>query len=99
MLLGAIYMLGLVKAVLFGPIRNPRTATYPDLGIREVAQLVPIAALMFWIGFYPQPLLRRIEPAVQGMLEAPLLEQARRVTAEDPTRAFALENTRDEEPR
>jgi NADH-quinone oxidoreductase subunit M len=75
-LLGAIYMLGLVKAVLFGPIRNRRAATYSDLGLREVGLLTPILVLVFWIGFYPAPLLERIEPAVERMLEAPLMTQA-----------------------
>jgi NADH-quinone oxidoreductase subunit M len=70
-------MLGLVKSVLFGPLRNNRAATYPDLGFREVSLLAPLVILMFWIGFYPRPLLSRIEPAVTRMLEAPLLQQAR----------------------
>jgi NADH-quinone oxidoreductase subunit M len=72
-LLGAIYMLGLVKGLLFGPIVHPKTAAWRDLTTREMALLAPLFALMFAIGFAPQPLLRRIEPPVQRMLEAPLL--------------------------
>ncbi len=76
-LLGAIYMLGLLKAVLFGPVRNHRSAAYSDLTIREVSMLCPLVILMFWIGLFPGPLLRRIEPCVNQMLEAPQLELSR----------------------
>jgi NADH-quinone oxidoreductase subunit M len=76
-LLGAIYMLGLVKALLFGPVGNPRTPTWRDLNGRELALLAPLFALMLWIGFAPQPLIRRIEPVVDRMTEAPRLELAK----------------------
>jgi len=72
-LLGAIYMLGLVKGLLFGPVVHPKTAAWRDLTTRELALLAPLFALMFAIGFAPQPLLRRIEAPVQRMLEAPRL--------------------------
>jgi NADH-quinone oxidoreductase subunit M len=74
-LLGAIYMLGLVKALLFGPIGHPKTPTWRDLSSREMLVLAPLFALMIWIGFAPQSLLARIEPAVDRMLEAPQLER------------------------
>jgi NADH-quinone oxidoreductase subunit M len=76
-LLGAIYMLGLVKSLLFGPIGNPKTPTWRDLNAREMALLAPLFALMLWIGFAPKSLLDRIEPAVDRMLEAPRLELPR----------------------
>ncbi len=76
-LLGAIYTLGLVKALLFGPIGHPRTANWRDLNLREMAILAPLFALMLWIGFAPNSLLSRIAPAVDRMLEAPLLERPR----------------------
>jgi len=77
-LLGAIYMLGLVKGLLFGPIVHPKTATWRDLNSRELLLLAPLFALMFAIGFAPKALLDRIEPPVQRMLEAPRLVQERR---------------------
>jgi NADH-quinone oxidoreductase subunit M len=73
-LLGAIYMLGLVKALLFGPIGHPKSATWRDLTLREMAILAPLFALMIWIGCAPRPLVESIEPAVDRMLERPRLE-------------------------
>ncbi|MSR45486.1 MAG: NADH-quinone oxidoreductase subunit M [Planctomycetes bacterium] len=72
-LLGAIYMLGLVKGLLFGPLVHPKSATWRDLNSRELLLLTPLFVLMVAIGFAPQPLLRRIEPPVERMLEAPRL--------------------------
>jgi NADH-quinone oxidoreductase subunit M len=77
-LLGAIYMLGLVKGLLFGPVVHPKTATWRDLNTRELLLLAPLFALMFAIGFAPKSLLDRIEPPVERMLEAPRLVQGDR---------------------
>ena len=77
-LLGAIYMLGLVKGLLFGPVVHPKSATWRDLNSRELLLLAPLFALMFAIGFAPKSLLDRIEPPVQRMLEAPRLVQGGR---------------------
>jgi NADH-quinone oxidoreductase subunit M len=72
-LLGAIYMLGLVKALLFGPVRNPKTATWRDLNLRELLMLAPLFALMVAIGVRPQTFMHPIEPAAARMLEPAVL--------------------------
>ncbi|MCS7050637.1 MAG: NADH-quinone oxidoreductase subunit M, partial [Thermomicrobium sp.] len=41
---------------------------FPDLTWREVVTLVPLALLTVWVGVYPMPLLRMIEPALQTVL-------------------------------
>jgi NADH-quinone oxidoreductase subunit M len=74
-LLGAIYMLGLVKALLFGPVGNPKAATWRDLNGRELLMLAPLFVLMVVIGFRPQTFMKPIEPAVEMMLERPQLEK------------------------
>jgi NADH-quinone oxidoreductase subunit M len=74
-LLGAIYMLGLVKALLFGPVGNPKSATWRDLTGRELLMLAPLFVLMVAIGFRPQTFMKPIEPAAERMLEQPLLEK------------------------
>ena len=59
--LGAWYMLWLVQRVFFGPLREPGDADHEpvsDLSGREIAALVPLAILVFWIGLYPQFFLR-----------------------------------------
>ena len=68
--LGAWYMLWLVKRVFFGPLREPLTddpdSAIGDLCTREVAALVPLAILVFWIGLYPKYFLDRMAPALDA---------------------------------
>jgi NADH-quinone oxidoreductase subunit M len=62
--LGAVYMLWMYRRVIFGPLKNPANEKLADLNFREVALLTPILLLIVVMGVYPQPFLRRIEPAV-----------------------------------
>ncbi|HJU09234.1 MAG TPA: hypothetical protein VJ728_00080, partial [Candidatus Binataceae bacterium] len=39
-----------------------------DLSRREIAVMVPLLALMFFMGLYPEPLLNRMEPSVDAWL-------------------------------
>jgi NADH-quinone oxidoreductase subunit M len=43
-------------------------ARFPDLSVREVAVLAPLVVLILGLGFYPQPVLDVINPAVQATL-------------------------------
>ena len=40
-------------------------ATMSDLGIREIAVVVPLLVLSLFLGLHPSPVLDRIEPTVQ----------------------------------
>ena len=40
-----------------------------DIGFREVGILVPMVALIIALGVYPKPVLERIEPAVERVLD------------------------------
>ena len=62
--LGAAYMLWLFQRTMFGRIENPANASLKDLSAREVATFAPLVALAIWIGIYPSPVLRRLEPSV-----------------------------------
>jgi NADH-quinone oxidoreductase subunit M len=62
--LGAAYMLWLYQRTMFGKIENPANASLQDLSWRELATFVPLIALAVWIGLYPSPFLRRLEPVV-----------------------------------
>ena len=62
--LGAAYMLWLYQRTMFGNIENPKNKSLPDLNMREVTTFVPLIILVFWIGLYPAPFLRRIESSV-----------------------------------
>jgi NADH-quinone oxidoreductase subunit M len=53
-ILGAAYMLYLYWRVAFGVQRNADAAAMPDLSLRELGMLAPIAAVVFWMGVYPE---------------------------------------------
>jgi NADH-quinone oxidoreductase subunit M len=63
MILGAVYMLGLVRRVLFGRPADPRRPVPADLGGRELALFVPILALFLLIGIRPGLLVDRMDAA------------------------------------
>jgi len=67
--LAAIYLLWAYERVFTGPITNPKNEKLIDLDLREITILVPIAALIVFLGVYPRPALDRIEPAVEAILE------------------------------
>ena len=62
--LAACYMLWMYRRVFFGPVQSAENRSLIDLNLREKVVLVAIVIPIFWIGVYPDPLLRRIEPSV-----------------------------------
>jgi len=77
-LLSAAYMLWMFKRVFWGPANaDPESGTahlHADLNAREVAVLLPLVVLIFWMGIHPQTFLghseaqvsRALYPAVAG---------------------------------
>jgi len=64
--LGAAYLLWLYQRVFWGKITKEENAHLRDLDARELATLVPLVALCFWIGVYPKPFLEFLHlPAAQ----------------------------------
>jgi len=55
--LGAAYLLWLYQRVFWGKVTNEENLHLQDLNTRELATLVPLVALCFWIGIYPKPFL------------------------------------------
>lgn len=66
-LLGAVYMLTLVKALLFGPVDKKENADLKDLNAREISYLLPLAALAVIMGIYPNLFLDKIRPSIQNL--------------------------------
>lgn len=70
-LLGAIYMLYMVRNVLFGPLKeghhglDTSAGLTPDLTRREVGILTPIAVCCLLIGVYPKPLTQLMDAPLQ----------------------------------
>ncbi|OYW47359.1 MAG: NADH-quinone oxidoreductase subunit M [Novosphingobium sp. 12-63-9] len=56
-ILGAAYMLYLYRRVVFGVQKNADAAAMPDLDAREWAMMVPLAAVVLWMGVYPESFL------------------------------------------
>jgi len=65
----AYYMLPMVQKVWFNRLERPENRTFPDLSGRELVILTPMVALMIVLGAFPAPLMRRMEPSVQMVLE------------------------------
>lgn len=69
LILGAAYMLLLYRKVVFGPSDNADAAAMPDVNLREVALLVPLAFLTIYLGVFPNVVMSRISPSVERVLE------------------------------
>jgi NADH-quinone oxidoreductase subunit M len=66
--LGAWYMLSLVKRVFFGPLKERKHAEpIADLGLHEVLALVPLCVVIVWIGVQPKFFLDRMAPSLDEL--------------------------------
>ena len=75
---GAIYMLWMFQRVMFGKITKDENTKLKDLNLREICVLMPIIVLIFVIGFYPNPFLKKMEASVTSF-NARVIEQQHRV--------------------
>ncbi len=103
--LGAWYLLRLLLRVFFGPVKEPEHEGHtpaPDLNVRELAALVPIALLCVLIGVYPQPILKTAEPDIAVVAKITQAAKTRAdksgETAQTTNRA-AIQNGRGEQSR
>lgn len=67
-LLGAVYMLWMVRRVVFGPTSPALTGT-ADASKRELALVAPLVALIVAIGLDWELLLRYIDPAARALMK------------------------------
>ena len=92
--LGAWYMLSLVRQVFFGPPRESGHAgPVGDLQFREVAALVPLALVIVWIGVQPCFFLDRMAPTLDALI-APAMQavEQKSLKAEDILRPALSSN-------
>ena len=68
-ILGAVYMLWLYKRVVFGKIANNELMKISDLNRSEIFILLCLALLTIFFGFYPEPLLKTIDPSISNLIE------------------------------
>src|SRR5256886_349145 len=69
-IVAAMYLLPALQRVIYNPLDKPENARLPDLSARELAVLLPLVACIVWLGVYPAPLLRRMEPSAQHFIES-----------------------------
>jgi NADH-quinone oxidoreductase subunit M len=65
---GATAAGGTATATLTAPVPGTARLRVPDLSRRELAVAAPMVALVIALGFYPQPLIDLIEPAVAATM-------------------------------
>jgi NADH-quinone oxidoreductase subunit M len=100
-IVGAVYLLFMFQKVFFGPLDKARNGALPDLTVREKTVFIPLVILIFVMGIFPRPFLKRMEPSVNAFLghyHAKLAEgdgPARLASDEMPGRArMAIERIR-----
>jgi len=65
----AVYLLWAIQRILFNSLDKPENTKIPDLNRRELALLVPLIAVIIWLGVYPAPVLRRMEGSAQVLID------------------------------
>jgi NADH-quinone oxidoreductase subunit M len=68
-ILAAVYMLGVVQKMFFGPLDNPKNKRLKDINVREVVALAPLIALIFVIGLFPNLFLSRMTEGVRTVVD------------------------------
>jgi len=67
-ILGAVYMFWMYQRVFYGRISNPKNENLKDLNLRELAYLLPLVALVFWIGLYPNFFLNKMHSSADHFI-------------------------------
>ena len=73
-LLGAAYMLWTYQRVFMGPV-NEKYTTIPEINLREICTLAPLAFVILLLGIFPSIFLNSIDPTMDAMLA--LLQKGR----------------------
>ncbi len=64
--LTAAYLLWTIQRVYLGPL-NEKWKDLPDMNLREIFTLAPLAILILFFGIYPVPILEMIEGSLQAL--------------------------------
>ncbi len=67
--LGAVYMLSMVRRVFFGPVTKAENETLTDLSLRERLIMGSLCVLIVWIGIAPAGWLKLSDATVQGLVK------------------------------
>ena len=67
-ILGAVYMLWMFQRVMFGQLKKEENKRLLDLTKREALILCSIVILIFLMGLYPKPFLKKMDASATGYL-------------------------------
>ena len=67
-ILGAVYLLFMFQKVMLGPVTGDENKRLKDLSAREVAVLVPLLVMVFWMGFAPGFWFSKMKASVEASL-------------------------------
>jgi len=68
-ILGAVYMLWMYQRVMYGDVTHDVNQHLNDMSGREIALMIPVVVLMFWIGIYPNTFLRKMDQSSARLME------------------------------
>ncbi len=69
-IVAAAYLLKAIQRIIYNKLERPENQGLTDLTLREVVVLLPLVAIIVWMGLAPGPILRRMEPAARSFVEA-----------------------------
>jgi len=67
-IIGSVYMLSIYKRTFFGPVTHEENKKLKDLNSKEIVSLVPLVAIVIWLGIYPKPVLEPIDNSVKALV-------------------------------
>jgi NADH-quinone oxidoreductase subunit M len=67
-ILAAVYMLWMFQRVMMGKVTNPKNEKLKDLSARELVVMLPLVLFIFWIGFYPNTFLEKMNPSIDNLI-------------------------------
>ena len=68
-ILGALYMLWMYQRVMFQPLDKEENKVLKDLNAREIVTLLPLAILVFVMGFFPGYFMHKMDASCEHFLK------------------------------
>jgi NADH-quinone oxidoreductase subunit M len=63
-----VYLLFMFQKLFLGQVDKEENRKLKDLNWREIATIVPLLIMIFWIGLYPRPFFALMAPAVDKLV-------------------------------